>query len=559
MSVLFIFVFVIAACAPQEAPTAEVIEVEIQVEVTKIVEIEGEKEIITETITEIVTATPEPRGGDTLIFRLSEDPETLDSILTNSLTANTTIMETFCEALVYFDSEGNPQPWLAESWEVSDDQLEIIFKLRQGVMFHDGTEFNAEAVKYNIDLVLDPDVASPKLSNLGSLTTVEVLDEYTVKFTFTEPYAPFFFYLSDSTACINSPTAMMEWGEEYGRHPVGTGPFVFVDWIPGSQITFVRNEDYQQFRTDVLNTGPALAEQLIYTVIPEEGTVQAALETGEILSAFLQADIVARFVGDPNFQVVINKNVDNIVFLEFNFLRPPFDDVKVREAVSYAINRQAAINAAWNGYAEMAYSPLPLGDPGFDPDIAAEYGTPYDPEMAVSLFEEAGFTQNDDGVMLDPDGAPVEWKITSYSGFTHITRTLEVVQANLKDLGIEVELWTAEWGAFYPTLLEDDWHMDLMRWTNRDPSILNGIYRSPGHREKTPAGPYDEVLDRCNETIDPDARNACVKEAQILLMENFIAIPILSNWQMFAVQNFVRDYTLNFFGGRLLGDVWLDQ
>jgi peptide/nickel transport system substrate-binding protein len=153
----------------------------------------------------------------------------------------------------------------------------------------------------------------------------------------------------------------------------------------------------------------------------------------------------------------------------------------------------------------------------------------------------------------------VAWKVTSYAGFTHITRTLEVVQANLKDLGIEVELWTAEWGAFYPTLLEDDWDMDLMRWTNRDPSILNGIFRSPGHREKTPAGPYDEVLDRCNATIDPDARNTCVKEAQTLLMENFMAVPILSNWTMFAVQNFVRDYTLNFFGDRLLGDVWLDK
>jgi peptide/nickel transport system substrate-binding protein len=352
---------------------------------------------------------------------------------------------------------------------------------------------------------------------------------------------------------------MQQWGDEYGRHPVGTGPYVFEDWIPGSQITFVRNENYQQFRTDVKNTGLPLADKVILLVIPEEGTVQAALETGEILVGDLAADIVARFVGDPNFNVVIDKNVANVVFLEFNFLKPPFDDPVVREAVSYAVDRQAAVNAAWNGYAEIAYSPLPLGDPGFDPAIAEEYGTPYDPAKALELFLQAGFTQTDDGIMLDPEGNPVVWKVTSYAGFTHINRTLEVVQANLKDLGIEVQLETAEWGAFYPTLLEDDWHMDLMRWTNRDPSILNGIYRSPGHREKTPAGAYDEVLDRCNATIDPDARNECVKEAQILLMENYMSIPILSNWTMYAVQNFVKDYTIDFMGYLLPGDVWLDK
>jgi peptide/nickel transport system substrate-binding protein len=257
--------------------------------------------------------------------------------------------------------------------------------------------------------------------------------------------------------------------------------------------------------------------------------------------------------------VVINKNVDNVVFLEFNFTKPPFDNVAVRKALSYAIDRQAAVNAAWNGYATIALSPLPLGDPGFDQALADQYGSPYDPAKALALFQEAGFTQNADGRMLDPNGTPVSWKVTSYAGFTHINRTLEVVQANLGDLGIEVTLETAEWGAFYPTLLENGYDMDLMRWTNRDPSILNGIYRSPGHRNKTPAGPYDEVLDRCNATTDPIDRVTCVKEAQKLLMENYMSIPILSNWNMFAVRSNVNDYTLDFLGYLLPGDVWLTK
>lgn len=542
-----------ASCAPQSQATPA------PITIIETVVVEKEGETIIEEREVVVTATPAPKGGDTLVFRLDEDPETLNHVLTNSLTANGVITQYFCERLVYYDAEGNPQPWLSESWEVSEDQTEITFHLRQGVKFHDGTDLNAQAVKYNIDLILDPAVASPKLSYLGSLETVDVVDDYAVKFTFAEPYAPFFINMAGATGCIASPAAMEEWGEEYGRHPVGTGPYKLEQWIPGSQITFSRYDGYQQFRSDVVNTGAPLAEKVVLLVIPEEGTVQAALETGEILVGNLAADIVARFVGDPNFNVVIDKNVANVVFLEFNFKKAPFSDPKVREAISYAIDRQAAVNAAWNGYAEIAYSPLPLGDPGFDPAISAQYGTPYDPEKAKALFAEAGFTQNANGVMLDPSGKPVSWKVTSYAGFTHINRTLEVVQANLKDLGIEVTLETAEWGAFYPTLLEDAWDMDLMRWTDRDPSILNGIYRSPGHREKTPEGAYDAILDRCNTTMDPTERNECVKEAQIALMQNFMSIPILSNWTMYAVQNYVRDYTIDYLGYLLPGDVWLDK
>jgi peptide/nickel transport system substrate-binding protein len=256
--ILIIFGMVLSSCAaPQATGTPEVIERE----VTRIVA--GTPV----TSVEVVTATPMPRGGDTLTFRLEEDPETLDTVLTNSLTANGVIATYFCERLVYFDAQGNPQPWLAESWEVSPDQKEITFKLRQGVKFTDGTDFNADAVKYVMDLILDPAVASPKLADLGSLTSVEVVDPYTVKFIFSEPYAPFFIYMSWTDGCIDSPTARQQYGQEYGRHPVGTGPYMLDEWIPGSQITFVRNENYQQFRTDVVNTGKPYADKIILTVI----------------------------------------------------------------------------------------------------------------------------------------------------------------------------------------------------------------------------------------------------------------------------------------------------
>jgi len=551
LSVLVIASFVLASCA---APAAAPAEPQV-VEVTRVVEKEGQ------TIIEVVTATPEPKGGDTLYMRLSEDPESLDSVLTNSLTANSVIANYLTDRLVYFDADGMAQPWLAKSWEVSEDQTELTFFLQEGVKFHDGTDFNAEAVKANFDRMMDPANASPKLGYLGSLQEVVVVDDLTVTFVFEKPYAPFFINLAGAVGAINSPTAVEQYGETYGRSPVGTGPFMFEEWIPGSSITLVRNPDYKQFRKDVYNQGPALAEKIVLVVIPEEGTVQAALETGEIISADLAADIVARFVGDPAYNVIIDKNVANVVFLEFNFLKPPFDDIRVRKAVNHAVDKAAAIRAAWNGYAEPALSPLPLGDPGFSAEIAAEYGYEYDPEKALALFEEAGFTQNADGIMVDAAGAPVVWKVTSYAGFTHINRTLEVVQANLKDLGIEMVIETAEWGAFYASLQEPDadWDMELMRWTDRDPSILSNIYRSPGHIGTYPAGPWDEVLDRCDATMDPAERFDCIGEAQKLLLENASSVPILTNWSMYAVRKEVMDYHLDYTGYLLASDIWIQK
>jgi len=568
---LIMIASLLVSCA---TPTPEVIEKEVEKIVTQVVKetvketviVEGTPQVVEKEVTkivekvEVVTATPVPKGGDTLYFRLSEAPETLYNVETISLTADGVMGDYLLERLVYFDAKGKAQGWLAESWEVSEDQTELTFKLREGVKFHDDTDFNADAVKFHFDSIMDPDKASPVLAYLGSLKEVTVIDDYTVKFVFEEPYAPFFINISYSYGGINSPTAIQKSGEEYGRHPVGTGPYMLEEWIPGSQITLVRTPNYKQFRTDVVNPGPPLAEKIVLTVIPEDGTAQAALETGEILVSGLSADTVARFVGDPEYNVVVDKEATNLVFLEFNYEKPPFDDPAFRRALGYAINRQAAVRAAWSGYASPALSPLALGIPGFDPAVAEEYGTPYDPDKAAELLAELGWVDSDGDELLDKDGQPAKFLIRSYAGYTHIQRTLEVIQDNLKDLGIEVELELADWGAFYPSLLETDWDMDLMRWTWGDPVVMSDLFRSPGHRGHLPPDPeIDDVLDRCDTTMDPDLRAACASEAQRVLLEKMLAVPILTNWAMYVTRGEVRDYTIDFSGYLLPGDVWLEK
>lgn len=497
-----------------------------------------------------------PATAQTVNLRLGEDPESLYNVQTNSLTANS-VINYVVERLVYIDQDGSPQPWLASGWTVSDDQTQITFTLRDGLTFTDGTPFDAAAVVAQFDTILDPNVASPQLATQGPLKSVVATDDHTVVFTYSEPFAPAFNALSGVGAGINSPAAVKAEGDDYARKPVGTGPFLVRQWIPGTSITLTRNDSYhEQYRSDVENKGPAQVDTIVLNVIPEEGVAQAALETGELSAASLQADAIAQFVDNPDFKTIIDKSSGNEVFLEFNMHTPPFDDVTVRKAIGYAIDRKAAVEAAWGGYGQPAYSPLSAAIPGFDQKVADEYGTPYDPAKAKELFAQAGWTDSNGDGILDKDGKDAAFTILSYAGFTHIDRTLQVIQANLADIGVKIDLQTSDWGAFYPSLLDEGWDMDLMRWTWDDPDVLNQIYAGDGHRHKLIPNPeIDAILERCSTTMEPTARLSCVSDAQKAILENMVSVPVLTNWGVYAIQSNIDGYHFDHSGYLLATDL----
>src|SRR5258705_5760921 len=208
-------------------------------------------------------------------MRLDEDPDTLYNVQTGSLVASAVLGNFLLERLIYIDEGGLPQPWLAESWQVSPDQTQVTFKLRSGIKFHDGSDFNAAAVKFHFDSIRNPINASPILPLIGPLVAADALDATTVRLSFSRPFAPLFSNLAQASMGINSPQAVARAGVAYGRHPVGTGPYLLKRWIPGAELDLERNPIYRQWRGDAVNKGPAKIKTIVLLVVEEEPVATA--------------------------------------------------------------------------------------------------------------------------------------------------------------------------------------------------------------------------------------------------------------------------------------------
>jgi peptide/nickel transport system substrate-binding protein len=287
-------------------------------------------------------------------IRIEIDPEGLYNVQTISLIVSNVLGGYLLERLVYLDEQGEPKPWLADSWQSSGDGKVITFKLKGGKTFQDGTPFNAAAVKFLFDAILDPASASPSKGIVGPLEKVEAPDDMTVSFTFAKPFAPFLGLLGQSYFGFNSPTAVKAAGAAYARHPVGSGPFMFKSWTPGTEINLVRNPNFKQYRPDAADRGAPYLDSITLRVMTEEGVVASALQTGELDIAGLTADAARPFDGDANYTITTDKHAKNLMFMEFDYKKPPFGDRQFREAISSAIDRAAVLQAAFGGNGAIA-------------------------------------------------------------------------------------------------------------------------------------------------------------------------------------------------------------
>ncbi len=388
---------------------------------------------------------------------------------------------------------------LAESWTVSPAGTEIDFTLREGVKFHNGTDFDAEAVKFSLERTksINPYVGA----TFGLISDIAVVSPTEVKITLSEPYPAFLSILAQPQAAIVSPAAVAEYGEGFATRPVGTGPFKFASYQADTNIVLDANPDY--FR------GAPQLERIIYRVIPDASTRRLELENGGVdivqqqgqLSA-IAAEDVAALSSNPDI-TILEAPSQIIRQLEFNNNNPdsPVADIKVREAIVHAIDYDGLLQGVFGGTAERVYGPLTSNNWAFNPRMQ-ELAPSYDPELAKSLLAEAG---------VDP--ASLDFTLYSFQGPLW-GAVATFVQANLADIGINATIAQTEFPAYRALQTAGQFDIALdgrQPWYNDpDAHITIGYLSSLADTAMTFRMPEDAELDglilEAQQTVDEDAR-----------------------------------------------------
>ncbi|MGP4105947.1 glutathione ABC transporter substrate-binding protein [Virgibacillus sp. L01] len=447
-------------------------------------------------------------NGGTLKIARSSDATSLDPhFVTNISTANILYQKVY-ETLVVPDMDMNIKPNLAKEWEQLDE-LTWEFTLEEGVTFHDGAPFNAEAVKKTFDRLLDPETASPQADKLGMVEEIKVIDEYTVQFILSEPYAPLLSILAANEGSIISPELIEESPEEIASNPVGTGPFKFDHWESGDEILLVENENYWGKKPNINNVE--------YQIVPEDSTRIAMVETGEAhISDQVPVTEVNRI---ENSSALKLERTDGLgtEFIGFNTQKAPFDNVLVRKAISHAIERESIISGVFNNVGKLATSTMSAKVSGYTELDPYEYDT----NKAKELLIEAGYPDGFEMTILTAD---IKERIS----------LAEVVQSQLKGIGVDVNVQVLEYGAYIAATDKGEGHMFNGSWGN---ATGDGDYNQYNLFHTNSIGPsgnfffysnkeVDELIEEGRKEQNPEKREELYKKSQQIEMEEAVYVPI---------------------------------
>jgi len=481
----------------------------------------------------------QPAG--TLLVGLVAEPVNLDPAQVTDLNSNR-VGRRVVETLVTFPDESTQVvPGLAESWTISKDGLQYTFKLKSGVKFHDGTPLNAEAVKFSIERQINTEHPAYKLGKypfanyfFGNVKAVEVLSPERVAFLLKEPRASFLAVLTAGAASIVSPTAVMKSGPDYPSHPVGTGPFRFASWDRGQRVVLEKNPAYWR--------GPVKVERVIYRPIVEDQARLTELMTGGLdLIVGVPADYVGKLEQSPNVSI-LKQTGAHVWYLGINNQKKPFDDKRVRQALNFAVNKDAIVRDVLKGTGTLSKGPVLPGTWGADPALKAY---PYDPEKAKKLLAEAGYPNGFSATMWVPE---------SGSGMQAPVAMSTVMQSNLKAVGVNVTLQTMEWGAYLTKLRSKEQDLFALSWMagTEDPDMV--MYPLLHSSQWTPVGPnralyknarFDELLQQARLTTDQAKRAQLYKEAQRILVDDAPWVFVDHEIQIAAFNKRVQGFKLH--------------
>jgi len=468
------------------------------------------------------------------------EPKSLDPSTVTAVNDFRIVMNIYDGLVRYTDGKLEVEPALAKSWDISSDGTVYTFNLRSGIKFHDGSDFNADAVKFNFDRMLNKDHPYhntgpfPLSFFFSAIKSVDVVNANTVKFTLNEPYAPFLSNLAYPTGLIVSPAGVKKHGKDFGRNPSGTGPFKFNEWKSNERVVVDKNSGYWD--------GKAGTDAVVFRPITDANTRVAEMLSGGIdMMVEVPPASLSKF-GGSKFSIVEQAG-PHVWFLILNAKEGPFANKKVRQAANYAINKQAIVNDVLEGTAAIAAGPTP-------PAFAWAYNNslqpyPYDPAKAKALIKEAGV-----------EGAKLTFYVTEGgSGMLDPVAMGTAIQADLKAVGFDVEIKTFEWNSFLGEVnpgLEGKADMAEMAWMTNDPDTLpflalrteswpdkggfnSGYYSNPK---------VDDLLNRARSSTDQAERAKLYQEMQEIVQEDAPWV-FVANWKQNAVtSNKVSNFSL---------------
>ncbi|KGM50289.1 ABC transporter substrate-binding protein [Pseudooceanicola atlanticus] len=428
-----------------------------------------------------------------LTIGLQLEPPHLDPTSAAAGAIDSVLYANVFEGLTRFGPDGSVGPGLATSWEISEDGLTYTFTLAEGVKFHDGTTFDAEDVKFSLDRARAEDSANAQKALFAGISEVTVVDPQTVEVTLSAPDGNFLFNLAWGDAVIVAPESI----ENIKTTPIGTGAFMFDNWVQGDRIDLVRNEEYWG--------APAYLDSATFKFISDPTAAFAAMmaEDLDAFYAFPAPENLPQFDADPRFKVIVG-STEGETILAMNNKMPPFDDVRVREAVAHAINRQEIIDGALFGYG----SPIGTHFAPHHPDyVDLTDISDYDPEKSKALLEEAGIE------------TPIQVKMTLPPP-SYARRGGEIIAAQLRQVGIEPQIENVEWAQWLETTFRGkDYGLTIVSHT--EPLDIN-IYARPDYYFQYDNPDFQALMEKVAVESDPEARSEMFKTAQTTIAEDYV-------------------------------------
>ncbi|WP_299628911.1 ABC transporter substrate-binding protein [uncultured Tateyamaria sp.] len=419
---------------------------------------------------------------------LQLEPPHLDPTSAAAGAIDSVLYSNVFEGLTRFTGDGAIVPGLAESWEISDDGLTYTFTLRSGVTFHDGTTMDADDVKFSLDRILAEDSANAQKALYAAISGVTVNDPQTVTITLSEPNGNMLFNLAWGDAVIVAPESI----EDIKQTPIGTGPFKFDLWNQGDRIEMSSYDGYW-------GNAPAL-DKATFKFISDPTAAFAAVmaEDVDVFSGFPAPENLPQFEADPRFQVLVG-STEGETILSTNNKQAPFDDLRVRQALAHAIDRQAIIDGAMFGYGTPIGTHFAPHNPAY---VDFTGSSAFDPAKARALLAEAGL----------PDGFETTLHLPPPS---YARRGGEIIAAQLAEVGITAEIINVEWAQWLETVFRGkDFGLTIVSHT--EPMDI-GIYANPDYYFQYDNADFQTLMATLNATTDPDARTALMAQAQEII------------------------------------------